>query len=319
MPQFYPIGSAGQPWGAAEKLAWLACQKEQRSYHDDVLVAIEDLRALWDVEQYATITGPAYGGKSYPMMVLRSRPWNDDLPIMLVTGGVHGYETSGVHGALKFAREHATEYVGRANIMVVPCVSAWAYERIHRWNPEAIDPNRNFVADSTAQESAALVRLVAPIRGRVLMHIDLHETTDTDESEFGPAKAARDGAPTYERGVIPDGFYVVGDTENPQGLPFQQAIIEAVRAVTHIAPDDGAGKIIGSPVVAPGVINYPLRELALCAGVTGARYASTTEVYPDSPKVTNELCNQAQVAAVRAAIAYALAHPVPPAPAPAHQ
>ena len=28
---------------------------------------------------------------------------------------------------------------------------------------------------------------------RWLMHVDLHETTDTDESEFRPAKAARDG------------------------------------------------------------------------------------------------------------------------------
>jgi len=30
-------------------------------------------------------------------------------------------------------------------------------------------------------------------RDRVLMHIDLHETTDTDETEFRPALAARDG------------------------------------------------------------------------------------------------------------------------------
>lgn len=29
--------------------------------------------------------------------------------------------------------------------------------------------------------------------GPILLHIDLHETTDTDESEFRPALAARDG------------------------------------------------------------------------------------------------------------------------------
>ena len=53
------------------------------------------------------------------------------------------------------------------------------------------------------------------------MHVDLHETTDTDETEFRPAKAARDGeyiAPD----TIPDGFYCVGDTANPQD-EFQKA------------------------------------------------------------------------------------------------
>ena len=43
-----------------------------------------------------------------------------------------------------------------------------------------------------------------------MIHVDLHETTDSDETEFRPAKAARDGeyiAPD----VIPDGFYTVGN------------------------------------------------------------------------------------------------------------
>jgi hypothetical protein len=98
---------------------------------------------------------------------------------------------------------------------------------------------------------------------------------------------------------------VVGDTADPQP-EFQQAIIRAVSKVTHIAPADEKGEIIGSPMVAPGVINYALRELGLCAGITGARYRSTTEVYPDSPRATPEQCNEAQVVAARAAIDYAL-------------
>jgi len=36
-------------------------------------------------------------------------------------------------------------------------------------------------------------------------HIDLHETTDTDESQYRPAVAARDGKP-FAPGTIPDGF-----------------------------------------------------------------------------------------------------------------
>ena len=42
--------------------------------------------------------------------------------------------------------------------------------------------------------------------------------------------------------------------------------------------------------------------------MTDARFTTTTEVYPDSPRATPEICNAAQVAAVRAAIAFALAH-----------
>ena len=300
---FYPIGTPGQPWDDADRARWLARQTRQRSYEADVLGAIERLRERFDVEQYGRLE---YGPDTYPLFAIRNRGWNDELPCVLVTGGVHGYETSGVHGALQFVDRHAAGYEGRANLLVAPCVSPWAYERIHRWNANAIDPNRSFRADSPAEESAALLRLVEPLRGRFLVHIDLHETTDSDESEFRPALAARDGKP-FEPDEIPDGFYLVDDTENPQP-EFQRAVIEAVAKVTHIAPPDADGRIIGSPVVAPGVIRYPLRELGLCAGITGARYTTTTEVYPDSPRATPEQCNAAQATAVCAAIDYALAH-----------
>jgi hypothetical protein len=187
-------------------------------------------------------------------------------------------------------------------------VSPWGYERIHRWNPHAVDPNRSFRAQSAAGEAAALMRLLEPMGERWLVHIDLHETTDTDETEFRPALAARDGTP-FTPGEIPDGFYLCGDSAAPEP-EFQHAIIEAVAKVTHIAPADSAGELIGSPQIAPGVIHYPYRQLGLCAGVTNARYRTTTEVYPDSPRATPEQCNAAQVAAVRAAIDYALAqHP----------
>jgi hypothetical protein len=299
----YPIGNEGQPWGKAEKAAWLARQIRHRSYESDVVGAIDTLRTRFDVSEYGRLD---YAQGSFPLFSIRTQAWRDDLPVILVTGGVHGYETSGVHGALRFAEQYAADNRARANLLIAPCVSPWAYERIQRWNPDAIDPNRSFHESSPAGESAALMRLVAPLRGRFLMHIDLHETTDTDESEFRLALAARDGK-VFEPGEIPDGFYLVDDTENPQPA-FQQAVLAEVAKVTHIAPADANGEIIGSPVVAPGVIEYALRELGLCASITGARYTTTTEVYPDSPRATPEQCIQAQVAAVRAAMDYALAH-----------
>lgn len=302
-PTPYPIGTPGAPWGEVERAEWLSRQSRQRSYESEVLSLIERLRPRFDVEQYGRLD---YGPNSYPLMVIRSRDWRDVLPVVLITGGVHGYETSGVHGALQFVDQHAADYAGRVNLLVAPCVSPWAYERIHRWNPSAVDPNRSFHHGSPAEESAALMELVAPIRDGVLLHIDLHETTDTDETEFSPALAARDGKP-FEPGGIPDGFYLVDDSENPQP-EFQQAVIEAVEQVTHIAPPDDNDEIIGSPVVARGVIQYPLKQLGLCASITSAPYKTTTEVYPDSPSATAEQCNAAQVAAVCAAIDYVLAH-----------
>ncbi|MCA0394668.1 MAG: M14 family metallocarboxypeptidase [Proteobacteria bacterium] len=304
-PRFHPIGTPGQPWGAAEKAEWRARQQRRRSYADDVVAAIDALRTRFDVEEYGELDDARDG--RFPLYAVRSRGTDDDArPWVLVTGGVHGYETSGVHGALRFLDLHGEQYARRVNLLVAPCVSPWAYERIQRWNADAIDPNRSFREPSPAPESAALMRLVAPLRGRVLVHVDLHETTDSDESEFRPALAARDGK-AFEPGTIPDGFYLVDDSANPQPA-FQQAIIEAVARVTHIAPADGDGTIIGSPLVAPGVIAYPLQALGLCASVSGARYTTTTEVYPDSPRATPAQCNDAQVAAIRAAIDHALAH-----------
>jgi hypothetical protein len=302
-PVPYPIGTPGVAWGDTERSAWLSQQQVQRSYAADVLGRIESLRAHFDVEQYGQLD---YQSEHYPLFAIRSREWNDALPTVLVTGGVHGYETSGVHGALLFAEQHAAAYAGRVNLIMAPCVSPWAYERIHRWNRDAIDPNRSFRANSPAQESAALMALVAPLVDKVLVHIDLHETTDTDETEFRPALAARDGVAS-EPGEIPDGFYLVDDSEQPQPA-FQQAIIEAVARVTHIAPADSKGEIIGSTMVSPGVIRYPLKKLGLCAGVTGAIFKTTTEVYPDSPRATPAQCNEAQATAVCAAIDFALAN-----------
>ncbi|CAN7311784.1 M14 family metallocarboxypeptidase [Acidovorax sp. LjRoot129] len=303
----YPIGTPGQPWGAAERTLWRARQVRQRSYADDVLSAIDALRDRFDVEPYGEVAyaDAHHAAEHFPLLAIRSRGWQPGLPSVLVTGGVHGYETSGVHGALRFVDAQAERFAGRVNLLVVPCVSPWAYERVQRWNFDAIDPNRAFREDSPAQESAALMRLVARHQapyGPFSAHIDLHETTDTDESEYRPAVAARDGK-VFEPGSIPDGFYLVDDTDNPQPA-FQQAIIEAVGRVTHIAPADDKKEIIGSPVVAPGVIHYPMKQWGLCAGISGARYTTTTEVYPDSPRATPEQCIEAQVAAVCAAVEF---------------
>ena len=199
-------------------------------------------------------------------------------------------------------REQARLCAGRLGLDALGCLSPWGYETINRWNPDAIDPNRSFYAGSPAQESASLMQYLSSLGVDITAHIDLHETTDTDNSEFMPALAARD-AVVQEVWDIPDGFYLVGDTENPVD-DFQKAIIASVERVTHIAPADDEGKLIGMRTSQRGVINYKTKALGLCAGFSGASYSTTTEVYPDSPKVDDENCINAQVAAVTGGLDY---------------
>ena len=300
--RFYPIGTPGQPWTATDKLAWRERLVVQRSYQAEVLAKLERLGPQLRVEQYGAL---GIDPDRYPLFVVQTARPRADAPWALITGGVHGYETSGVQGALAFLASEASAFTEQLNLVVVPCVSPWGYEVIHRWNPAALDPNRAFVDPSPAEESAALMQLVRKLGVSFLVHMDLHETTDSDESEFRPALAAQRGE-AFVPGHIPDGFYTVGDTANPQP-EFQAAIIRAVEAVTHIAVPDERGEIIGSPVTQHGVIHYPFEALGLCAGVTKATFTTTTEVYPDSPRATPQICNDAQVAAVRAGLEHAIA------------
>lgn len=318
----FPIGTPGTAWGDVERAAWRALQSKKRDYVTDVVAPLQQLvaaggplAALAELVEYGSLDYTNFNEFArYALVALRSRPWLPGRPSVVVTGGVHGYETSGVQGAVLFAKQHFAAYTspGGVNVVVVPCVSPWSYETINRWTPLTVDPNRSFDPTAPGCIEAALamefIQASGAKDGDVLAHFDLHETTDTDNSEFVPAKFARDGTEPSAWSAIPDGFYVFGDEERPDNLPFLQAIIEGVAKVTHIAPADEENKICGEAVTTTGVIMAPDRPLKLCALQNdGARFAVTTEVYPDSPKTNAEECNRAQVAAVVSGLTYALA------------
>ena len=317
MPQnaFYPIGEAGKPWTQSDKQKWLQTAVKSRSYQSKVVSELKKISqqksASFELLQYGSLS---IDPQAYPLFAIKSKSWDENKPSILITGGVHGYETSGVHGAIQFINELAEQYLVHFNIVTLPCVSPWGYEHIARWNPNAVDPNRSFVDNSSSEEAINVMEFIAGLAknntqtqtDNIILHIDLHETTDTDETEFRPALSARDGE-DYIEDTIPDGFYVVGDSENKRS-EFQAFIIKAVAKVTHIAPADKAGNIIGSKAEDEGVIYYPLKTLGLCASVTNAKYTTTTEVYPDSQTVTDSDCNNAQVAAIKAALDYVIQH-----------
>lgn len=289
------------PWTQVDKENWRKEQTIKRSYKNEVLTKIDKLRTTFEVIQYGSLS---YNPELYPVFLIKTPHFDIHKKTILITGGVHGYETSGIHGALSFMETEAHRYAEKFNIVCAPCLSPWGYETINRWNPLAIDPNRSFIPDSPAEECRLFLKAMDSLNVDIYAHFDLHETTDTDNTVFRIAKNLRDGK-EEELTEIPDGFYGVGDTENP--CPeFQKAIIDSVKKVTHIAPPDKDGRIIGEPLEQEGVINYPLKKLSLCAGFSNAKFTTTTEVYPDSPKVTPEICITAQVAAIKGGLDFIL-------------
>jgi len=286
-------------WGEAEKSAWFEEQIVKRSYIGDVVSRVDLIENNFEIINYGALScAPDH----YPLFLVITKNWQPDKKVILITGGVHGYETSGIMGALDFLEEEAANYETHFNIVVAPCVSPWSYETINRWDPKAVDPNRSFVKNSSVEECALLMNAIAKLDCEIWAHIDLHETTDTDNSVFRPALSARDGI-EQDNWNIPDGFYCVGDINNPVD-EFQKAIIDSVKKVTHISPPDQNGQIIGEPVTQEGVINYAIKKLGLCAGFTNCQFSTTTEVYPDSDRVTDEDCTRAQVAAITGGLDY---------------
>ncbi len=287
------------PWQVEDKAKWLAQQSIKRSYHKEVVKKIKALGSHLIISQYGAL--PINEDK-YPLFLIKSSNWSYSKKTILITGGVHGYETSGVQGAIRFLQKDIKNYTDSFNFIVAPCVSPWGYETINRWNPNTVDPNRSFYEKSSSEESQSLANALQNDMSYIYAHFDLHETTDTDNSVFRPALASRDGI-VQDNWNIPDGFYLVGDTENPTPK-FHKAMIESVKKVTHIAPADKSGRIIGEVLKQEGVINYPTKKLGLCAGMTQANFVTTTEVYPDSSNANDEECILAQVAAITGGLDY---------------
>ena len=91
----YPIGTLGQAWGEGERTEWRARQSRRRRYDQEVLPRIDALAEAFDRVDYGRLD---YAGETYILYALKSRDWDPALPSALLTGGVHGYETSGVMG-----------------------------------------------------------------------------------------------------------------------------------------------------------------------------------------------------------------------------
>ena len=299
------------PWGPEKKLKWFLDQKVQRSYREEVLQPIEALRTSGRglsliVESYGSLT---IDPDRFPLYAARTEDTSHAKPTVLITGGVHGYETSGVKGALLFLKEHLWSYADDFHFVVAPCVSPWSYETINRLDPIMENPNREFTQEGKAEESRLLMAYLNSLGTQFAGHIDLYETTDSDRV-FLPEEYSKNGLVLDAEDIdIPDGFYLIG-IDGFARPELEKKMLDAVRRVTHIAPVDEKGEILDVPVAFEGMIYKGIR--GLCAEFTNAKSelgAYTTEMYPDSPQFKNlttqqveDICNEAQVVCVRAAL-----------------
>ena len=89
-------------WGPAEKENWYKAQTIKRSYLEEEVPKIQRLSSSFEVLQYGALS---LNPSKYPLFLMKNRNFDPKKSTVLVTGGVHGYETSGVQGALLFGNQ----------------------------------------------------------------------------------------------------------------------------------------------------------------------------------------------------------------------
>jgi hypothetical protein len=289
--------TTGKPWGDREIREWFAQQTVQRSYEQDVVTRLKALPPdKFKIEQYGALS---FDPDRYPLFCVKSSQWDDSKPSIIITGGVHGYEPSGIMSSLRFLEEIAPQYEGKVNFVVYPCVSPLAYEYNHRWNQNAQDINRQFFPGTTSEEALLLMQSVESLRKHFNVAADLHETNNHD-IKLTAERRSRDGEQT-EPGddYIPEGFYLY--VTEPKDLELGRKIINAVAQVTPVCKEND---IFGEACDNGIVVSNSIPTACQAFMAQHADIAMTTEIYPD--KCSQQEAQDGQLAAVRASIEYVL-------------
>lgn len=243
---------------------------------------------------------------------------NNGRPNILITGGVHGYEPSGVEAALKFLEDDAPSLTDTFNFVVYPCLSPWAYEYDQRWNPQAEDPNRLF-ARNLGNAKPHVHREMDIDECRHFMNsmetsgivfscaIDLHETSNRD-IDLRILRAERfDETLANDYKEIPQGYYLTlskreSESENDLQRRFGKSIIDRVQEPSPIAPEP---TILSGKTNEGGIILSPPSNGLLRTYLDGhAKIVAVTEVNPDAPGMIWEKTVQAQLASIHGAMDY---------------
>lgn len=245
-----------------------------------------------------------YHDVSYPIVMSLIGPYDPSKPSVLIQGGTHGYEPSGVFANLQFSKE-AAQYIERYNIFAIACTNPWAFVKDQRWGAHGVDGNRGWHVGSQNQEAEALILFMqreypeAMQRG-FHIHISNHEWPVERDNEFDALKAQRNGqefTPSDLTSETRSEFFLIEDGQR-NNRTVAKAVINSVENVMPILKPDGKGCIYDTPIQQKGVIHTNLQNIDVL--FTNASIALTTEIKVGTED-TDVLVN-AQVAAIHAAL-----------------
>jgi len=124
------------------------------------------------VEQIADVS---YGSATWPILCIRSTPWEVNRPTVLISGGVHGDEPAGVHAALRFLADGQREFKDVLQFVVFPCVNPSGFDAGTLGTKSGANLNRLFGTGSTQPEVRAIEDWLRVHARRFHMTFDLHE------------------------------------------------------------------------------------------------------------------------------------------------
>lgn len=297
------VDSKKDTWSEKDKLQWLSKQSFQRSYREQVLSRIEKLKQTSEsikIKQYgnlslqgrdelaikgATLSAEEYKNR-YPLYYAEVGDITDGKPTIIVTGGTHGYEESGIYGALEFLEKDALDYADQFHFLVFPCVSPFAYEVNQRWTHDAWDPNRSFDRSKPYVPEAQLVMDVLDkahdrAGGDFAAAVDLHETPDRDKVMMPPQYQRYGINLSAEDILIPMGYYLISHEFN-ESPDMASRILSKVRKITPIAPDPEihGEKNVEGVVISKGE-DPTLQGLNQEYMKSISKNSFTTEIYPE--------------------------------------
>ncbi|MBW2971628.1 succinylglutamate desuccinylase/aspartoacylase family protein [Candidatus Woesearchaeota archaeon] len=144
-----------------------------RSYRRDVISKLERLPHLCN-----TIGRLTNESGAYPLfrVVAAQGGRHNGRKDVLISGGVHGDEPSGVYAVMDFLEHHVWEYLDRFRFFAYPCINPWGFERHLRDNAQGVNINRTFGDTLTSEEGEAVKSSIKQANRRYAITDDMHES-----------------------------------------------------------------------------------------------------------------------------------------------
>jgi hypothetical protein len=157
------------------------------------------------VDQIARVD---YGGASWPILCIRSARWDVASPTVLISAGLHGDETAGVHAALAFVAGDRREFDAALQFVVFPCLNPSGFDAGTLRTQSGANLNRLFGIGSAQPEVRAIEDWLRMQARRYRMTFDLHEVRPDYVGEGFTEQDNPRGAYLYE--TVSDGSDRIG-------------------------------------------------------------------------------------------------------------